>query len=50
MFDRRHSPSGSVHFPPRTDSAMRGFAIFFLTLASVTSPNSLFVFFFIAHP
>jgi hypothetical protein len=30
--------------------AMRGFAISFLTLARVTSPNSFLAFFFIAHP
>src|ERR1700675_4693646 len=43
-------PSSDLYFTLRADSAMRGFAISFLTLASVASPNSLFVFFFIAHP
>jgi hypothetical protein len=34
----------------RADFAMRGFAISFLTLARVASPNAFLVFFFIEHP
>jgi len=34
----------------RADFAMRGFAISFLTLAHVASPNAFLVFFFIEHP
>jgi len=36
--------------PSRTDLAMRGFAISFLTLARVTSPVLSLAFFFIEHP
>src|SRR5438874_8232332 len=34
----------------RADLAMRGFAISFMMLASVTSPNSFLAFSFIVHP
>ena len=36
--------------PSRADLAMRGFAISFLTLARVASPNFFLAFFFIEHP
>jgi hypothetical protein len=39
-----------LQFQYLADLAMRGFAISFLTLARVTSPNSFLAFFFIAHP
>jgi hypothetical protein len=36
--------------PLRADITRRGFAIYFLTLASVAAPDFFLAFFFIEHP
>jgi len=46
--NRHHSPSNNS--PSRADLVMRGFAISFLTLASVALPGSFLAFFLIEHP
>lgn len=48
--NRHDSPSGSIRFLFAWDLVMRGFAIFFMMLARVASPNSFLAFFFIVHP
>jgi hypothetical protein len=48
--DDNFRPAAISLSPSRADIARRGFAISFLTLASVASPNSFLAFFFIEHP